>query len=408
MKTEPKTEPISLLTAPPYHLRPRKSKHRATKPVTQPPIRPKPSTPPSLPVNTPPKPPLTALEKIKRFQITVEKYGEIVMEFNSTVLMIALGGSITLMVVGVFIVAPVITAMKTEPGTHASSAADLLSVPPYQLRERQHLPTTQAPSPKKPSTPKQTTSPTISPTSSAASPPTLLDNLNAFNALLNKYGPVLGEISLKIMMGTVVGAAALTVVGLLVGTPLSHNPNPNCSNQPPKKPTMKTEPKHEPLLASTPPYHLRARHPKPHHLPAAQPPSPKQPSSRKKTPSKKTASHPTTPSPPASTSPRAPPTLFDNLKRLSDYLDDHLPVLMGLTLQLMVAMMLALLAAMLVGLVVGLPLLFLWRAVLGAWTWVSRPDKGWGLGAGGGMGMSEVQVEVPGSLLLAMLALVVL
>jgi hypothetical protein len=107
MKTEPKTEPTSLLTAPPYHLRPRKPKHRATQPATAPPIRSKPSTPSSLPASTPPKPPLTALEKIKHFQITVEKYGEIVMEFNWTVLMIALGGSITLMVVGVFIVAPV-------------------------------------------------------------------------------------------------------------------------------------------------------------------------------------------------------------------------------------------------------------------------------------------------------------
>jgi hypothetical protein len=113
--------------------------------------------------------------------------------------------------------------MKTEPSTHSPSA-DLLSVPPYQLRERQkktqHLATGHPSSTKKPSLPKQPTSLSTSPTSSAASPPNLLDKLNHFNAILNKYGPVLGEISLKIMMGTVLGAAALTVVGLLVVAPL--------------------------------------------------------------------------------------------------------------------------------------------------------------------------------------------
>lgn len=120
--------------------------------------------------------------------------------------------------------------MKTEPGTHASNVADLLSLPPDHLRVRQakteHLLITQAHPSKKAPSPKQcshlTPPSTIitSHTSSAASPPTLLDNLNAFNELLNKYGPVLGEISLKVMMGTLIGVLVLLVVGCVVGLPL--------------------------------------------------------------------------------------------------------------------------------------------------------------------------------------------
>lgn len=173
---------------------------------------------------------------------------------------------------------------------------------------------------------------------------------------------------------------------------------------------MKTEPKHEPLLGAVPPYHLRTRHPKPHHLSTTQPPSPKQPPRKKP---KKTTSHPIPPSPPPSTplsssATPAAPSLFNNLQRLSDYLDDHLPVLMLLTMQIIAAILLGVLAVMLVGLVVGVPVLFLWRAAEGAWTWVSGPDKGWGLGEGMRLCLGEVQVEVPGSLLLVLLALVVL
>jgi hypothetical protein len=161
---------------------------------------------------------------------------------------------------------------------------------------------------------------------------------------------------------------------------------------------MKTEPKHEPLLSSTPPYHLRTRPVKPQHQPTTQPPSSKQPPRKKP---KKT-------SPPSTTLPSTSPTLFENLKHLSDYLDAHLPVLMFLTLQLMVAILLFILAVLVVWLVVGLPLSYLWTAAGEAWTWVSGPDKGWGLGEGRCLCLGEVQGEVPGSLLLAMLALVVL
>ncbi|KFY00280.1 hypothetical protein V490_01420 [Pseudogymnoascus sp. VKM F-3557] len=103
MKTEPKTEP-SLLEAPPYHFRPRIHKTSATQTII-PPIRPEPSTP-STPASALTNPPLTALEKLKHFQGTLEKYAVIVMEFNGIILMCVVVGITTLILLGL-VAAPV-------------------------------------------------------------------------------------------------------------------------------------------------------------------------------------------------------------------------------------------------------------------------------------------------------------
>jgi hypothetical protein len=103
--------------------------------------------------------------------------------------------------------------MKTEPTIHTSSAG-LLVAPPYQPKARQTTQTSSS------STPRAPTTPPPAPKTPQNPPLTLLEKLKKFDATLDTYFPVIGNILEKMACALFAGLLMLALTGLFVVMPI--------------------------------------------------------------------------------------------------------------------------------------------------------------------------------------------